>query len=98
MSSAHGVPIPPVAPAFIVLALLLASECGAGSARPTSNAEVAAMSADERPDGTGGAAQEGARCDFGGSRDFTCRGGLACCYGPEYEVTGYGSCRPECPP
>ena len=56
------------------------------------------MSADERPDGTGGAAQEGARCDFGGSRDFTCRGGLACCYGLEYEVTGYGSCRPECAP
>jgi hypothetical protein len=72
--------------------------CGAGaSGRPTSNEELAAMSADDRPDGTGGAAAAGANCDFGGNHDRTCRAGLTCCYGPEYERTGYGACRDECP-
>ncbi len=87
--------------AIAALAGLIAasgSGCGGGSsARPTSNEEVAAMSADQRPDGTGGAAEEGASCDFGGNHDRTCRGGLSCCYGPEYERTGYGACRAECP-
>lgn len=54
------------------------------------------MPSDERPEGTGGNAAEGARCDFGGAGDFTCRGGLSCCYGPDYQTTGYGACHAEC--
>lgn len=79
-----------------LVALALAAAVGCGASRPTSNEEVAAMSADDRPEGTGGDADEGANCDFGGNRERTCRGGLTCCYGPEYERTGYGSCHREC--
>jgi len=41
-------------------------------------------------------AGEGKRCDYGGSSDFTCTGGLVCCYGPGEDESPYGSCESDC--
>lgn len=41
-----------------------------------------------------GSVQSGARCDFGGHRDYTCSAGLVCCYAGSTD--GWGHCVEHC--
>ncbi len=74
--------------------------CGGGSASSEGGSQTTTQStapvAPTQEEETGGTAEAGQDCDYGGAERYTCRGGLVCCYPEEGEVA-YGTCSASCP-
>ncbi len=86
--------------ALACASLLGLSACGGGSSeqqnQTTAADQSAAPAAPATEEATGGTAEAGDDCDYGGAERYTCRGGLVCCYPEEGEVA-YGTCAEDCP-
>ncbi len=84
--------------AWIVLTMALLG-CGAAPPPPSTSSTPRTEPAVQGDPTDGGRrrAEQGARCDFGGSAELTCQRGLDCCYGPPSDPGAFGECMSECP-